>query len=71
MYFKRLEDLRTDHDLKKNQVAKYLNTHPNSYANYEKGTREIPVWALIKLSELYRVSTDYILGLTDRPERNA
>ncbi|MEG0876526.1 MAG: transcriptional regulator, partial [Oscillospiraceae bacterium] len=38
---------------------------------YEKGIREIPVWALIKLSELYEVSVDYILGITDSPERHA
>lgn len=39
------------------------------YRRYEAGLREIPVWALIKLSELYNVSTDYILGLTDDPRR--
>ena len=70
MYFKRLGDLRIDHDLKIKQVAEYLNTHPNVYSRYEKGSREIPVWALIKLSALYQVSTDYILGLTDRYERS-
>ena len=69
MYFKRLGDLRIDHDLKIKQVAEYLNTHPNVYSRYEKGSREIPVWALIKLSELYGVSADYILGLTDEPRR--
>ncbi|MBR1497555.1 MAG: helix-turn-helix transcriptional regulator [Oscillospiraceae bacterium] len=71
MYFKRIEDLRTDHDLKIRQIAEYLNTHPNVYSRYEKGTREIPVWALIKLSELYQVSTDYILGLSDEKQRRA
>ena len=33
----------------------------------EKGEREIPVWAVIKLAEYYGVSTDYLLGLTDEP----
>ena len=36
---------------------------------YESGEREIPVWALIKLADYYRVSTDYLLGLTDDPAR--
>ena len=66
MYFRRLEDLRSDHDLRIKDVADYLQTHPNVYSRYEKGSREIPVWALMKLSELYGCSTDYILGLTDR-----
>ncbi|MEF9971672.1 MAG: helix-turn-helix transcriptional regulator [Oscillospiraceae bacterium] len=71
MFFKRLEDLRCDHDLTQIKVAEYLNMHYGVYSRYEKGIREIPVWALIKLSELYEVSVDYILGITDSPERHA
>ncbi len=69
LYFKRIEDLRTDNDLTQIKVAKYLNMHTTVYRRYEKGVREIPVWALIKLSELYGVSVDYILGLTDNRRR--
>ena len=36
------------------------------YRRYEKGEREIPVWAVIQLARLYGTSTDYILGLSDR-----
>ncbi|MEG1632951.1 MAG: helix-turn-helix transcriptional regulator [Oscillospiraceae bacterium] len=71
MYFKRLEDLRTDNDFTQKFVAEKLNMGREVYWRYEKGTREIPVWALIKLSELYGVSTDYLLGLTNTPERHA
>ncbi len=35
------------------------------YRRYEKGAYDIPLWALIKLSEYYKTSTDYILGLTN------
>ena len=45
--------------------------HPEVYRRYEKGIREIPVWAVIKLAELYGVTTDYILGLTDDPGTDA
>ena len=45
--------------------------HPGVYSRYEKGIREIPVWAVIRLAELYGVSTDYILGLTDNPAPHA
>jgi len=37
------------------------------YRRYEKGLREIPVWALIRLAELYGTSTDYLLGRTNDP----
>ena len=69
MYFQRLEDLRVDHDKSQIEIAEYLNLNRNVYWRYEKGQREIPVWAVIKLAEYYRVSTDYLLGLTDDPSR--
>ena len=71
MYFRRIEDLRTDNDKTSTEVAKYLTLNRSVYYRYEKGIREIPVWALIKLAELYGVSVDYILGLTDDPARHA
>ena len=71
MYFPRLYELREDHDYTKTWLAGYLVMHPEVYRRYEAGIREIPVWAVIKLSELYNVSTDYILGLTDEKQRRA
>jgi len=68
MFFRRIGDLRTDNDKTQQQVADYLNCNRGDYRRYEKGTREIPVWALIKLAAYYRVSADYILGLTDEPK---
>ena len=65
MYFRRLEDLRIDHDLTQIKIAEYLNMDREVYRRYEKGIREIPVWAVIKLAELYQCSTDYLLGLKD------
>lgn len=67
MYFRRIADLRTDHDLKQKEVAAVLNMRANVYSRYERGDREIPVWAVIKLAEYYQTSTDYILGRTDNP----
>lgn len=69
MYFQRLEDLRVDNDKTQIEIAEYLNLNRNVYWRYEKCEREIPVWALIKLADYYRVSTDYLLGLTDDPAR--
>ena len=65
MYFKRLEDLRIDADKTQKEIAQILSCEREVYRRYEKGIYEIPVWALIKLSDFYGVSTDYILGLTD------
>ena len=66
MMFPRLADLRYDNDLHQEDVAKYLCMHREVYGRYERGEREIPVWAIIKLAEFYNTSTDYILGRTNR-----
>lgn len=36
------------------------------YARYERGANELPIHHLIALYELYNISADYILGLTDK-----
>lgn len=69
-YNKRLKDLREDNDLLQEDIAKVLNTTKQSYSNYERGYRKLNIEDLIKLSQFYKVSTDYILGLTDNPEPN-
>lgn len=67
MYFRRIADLRVDKDYTQKDIAAVLSVHPEVYRRYEKGIREIPVWAVIKLAQLYQTSADYILGLTDDP----
>lgn len=65
VYFGRLKDLREDSDYTQVAIAQYLNMQRSVYRRYESGEREIPVWALIKLAQLYDCSTDYLLDLTD------
>ncbi len=65
MYFRRIEDMRIDHDLTQQNVADFLECNREVYRRYEKGTREIPVWALIRLAQFYDCSVDYLLGVTD------
>ncbi|MCD7726171.1 MAG: helix-turn-helix domain-containing protein [Clostridiales bacterium] len=57
-----IRDLREDHDLKQKTIAEYLNVSQQTYSNYENGNREIPTWVVQKLSQYYKVSTDYLLG---------
>ena len=65
-YYKRIRDLREDSDLTQKQVADYLSMKQPQYNRYERGLRDIPSDVLIALSKLYKTSTDYILGLTDK-----
>ena len=61
----RLKDLREDADLKQKEIADYLHIKQNTYSQYENGQRQLPIEVLIKLAKYYKVSTDYILGLSD------
>ena len=70
MYLKRLKDLREDKDLFQKELAKILNITQQYYSEYETGKRSIPIEILIELSNFYDVSCDYILGLTNKKERN-
>ena len=67
MHFPRLLDLRQDADKTQKEIAAILGIDQRVYSNYETGKREIPVHLVVILAKYYRVSTDYILGLTDRP----
>ena len=64
-YYRRLKDLREDHDLTQKEVADYLNMLQPQYSRYERGLRDVPTDILIKLAKLYNTSVDYLLGLTN------
>ena len=63
-YVRILRDLREDADKTQTQNAEILVTSQTMYARYERGANELPIHHLITLSKYYRVSTDYILGLS-------
>ncbi|MEE1314941.1 MAG: helix-turn-helix transcriptional regulator [Faecalimonas sp.] len=66
--YKRIRDLREDHDLTQTALANYLKCSQVCYSHYENGRRDIPTETLIQLAKFYSTSTDYLLGLTDQKE---
>lgn len=67
-YIKRLYDLRSDNDLRQEDVANYLKITKQAYGMYQNVKRNLPLEHLIKLSQFYNVSTDFILNITNNPE---
>ncbi|MBR4514540.1 MAG: helix-turn-helix transcriptional regulator [Lachnospiraceae bacterium] len=65
-YIRRIKDLREDSDYTQEYVASVLGTSQTMYARYERGANELPIHHLITLCKLYSVSSDYLLGLTDK-----
>ena len=68
MQFKNLRAIREDRDIKQKDIAKYLNVSQNTYSQYETGVIALTAEVLIKLSDYYSVSIDYLLDRTDNPE---
>ena len=66
--YRRIRDLREDHDLTQNQVAGMLGMKQPQYFRYEQGYRDIPTDILIKLADIYQTSVDYLLGRTNNPK---
>jgi transcriptional regulator with XRE-family HTH domain len=62
----KLKELREDLDIKQKDIAEYLHIKQNTYSQYENEQRQLPIDVLIKLAEYYKVSTDYILGVSDK-----
>ncbi len=66
--YARIRDLRCDRGLTQKAVAQILNVKQNTYSQYEIGTLNYPLEAVVRLAEFYGVSVDYLLGLTDVAE---
>ena len=62
-YCKRLKELRIKNGYTQQQIAFILHIRQEQYSKYESGKRELPTRLLFALCCLYRVSSDYILGI--------
>lgn len=69
MIYKNLRSLREDNDIRQKQIAEILNVSQNTYSQYENGVISLTAEVLIKLSDFYNVSIDYLLDRTDNPKR--
>lgn len=67
--YRRIRDLREDHDLNQTSVAKMLGMSQTGYSKYETGENDIPTDVLIRLANFYNTSIDYLLEQTDDPKR--
>ena len=63
----RIRELREDHDLTQREIAGVLYVSTRAYSSYETGRSAIPIQSIIVLSQYYRVSVDFLFGLTDCP----
>lgn len=57
-----IKKLRLKNKLTQGEVAKFLNIGQTTYSHYETGRNEPNIEILIKLSNLYKISIDEIVG---------
>ena len=65
-YQERLRALREDSDLTQTQIATMLGIAQTTYSQYELDKRPMPIEYIIALCKFYNVSSDYLLGLSDK-----
>lgn len=68
---KRLRELRIKHNFKQEDIGVKVGMSNTTIANYELGLRNPRKDTLYKLADLYNTSVDYLLGLTDDPNKSA
>ena len=61
-----IKKIRSELNKSQEEIAKELNISRSSYAMWETNNELIPIKRLIEFCELYHVSLDYTLGLTNQ-----
>ncbi len=65
MRYRRIQDLRVDHDIRRKEISELLHVHERTYSYYETGEHRLTAEVLIQLADYYHTSIDYMLGRTD------
>ncbi len=61
-----LKELRTHKNITQQELADYLKVNRNAISRYETGEREPDIEMLIKISDFFEVSVDYLLGKSEK-----
>lgn len=62
MYGERIRDLRIEKGMNQESLGSIFNLSRQAISSWENETNEPDITALIKLSEVFGVSVDYIIG---------
>ena len=65
-FAERLKEVRKSRGLTQGEVAAHLNIAARSYQYYEGGRRRPDYEGLVALADYFGVSTDYLLGRTEK-----
>lgn len=63
----RLRNCRKERNFTQREISIYCDITEKAYQNYELGTHEPKLSIIMRIAEFYKVSIDYLVGLTDDP----
>lgn len=69
MFPSRLKKLRLEHKMTQEQLGKRINVTKVSISGYENGNRTPDLETLQKIADCFDVTTDYLLGRVDHPNK--
>ncbi|TKI53126.1 helix-turn-helix transcriptional regulator [Lysinibacillus mangiferihumi] len=64
---KRIKECRLSRGLSQEELANLLGKSRTNIVNYEAGRTTLPGSVIVDLANIFRVSTDYLLGLSNDP----
>lgn len=66
----RIHSLRLNSNMTQKELSELINVSVVSVGGWENGTRKPSAEAIISLSQVFNVTTDYLLGVTVEPEKD-
>lgn len=66
LYHRRIRELREDNDVSQQEIADYIGIDRVTYNRLENENFSVKLDYAIKIAEFYKVSLDYIAGITDK-----
>lgn len=65
-YHNRIRELREEREMNQTELGKIFNVSQIAISQYERQTRDIPTEILRSMAKFFNVTTDYILGISDK-----
>ena len=65
-FYEKIKGLRLSKKVSQQEIAEYLGVTKQAYSLYELGKRNVDNETLLKLSEYFGVSVDYLLGKEEK-----
>jgi transcriptional regulator with XRE-family HTH domain len=71
VFSERLRRIRKEKLVNQIELAAFLSVAQNTVSNWEIGRAQPDIDTIVKISDFFEISTDYLLGVSDKQEEIA